>query len=103
MYKPRRGNIVPPKDSLCMEVQRNQKAGYCETCPQCDYEIEYADHSSSMGVLARDELHLMIANGSLTKLNFIFGYILFHFPPTLFTIVYIFDFDIKMLVSANCL
>lgn len=59
-----------------MEVQRNQKAGYCETCDQCDYEIEYADHSSSMGVLATDNLLLMVANGSLTKLNFIFGYIL---------------------------
>uniref|UniRef100_A0A6M2EEH5 Peptidase A1 domain-containing protein n=1 Tax=Populus davidiana TaxID=266767 RepID=A0A6M2EEH5_9ROSI len=72
-YKPRRGNIVPPKDLLCMEVQRNQKAGYCETCDQCDYEIEYADHSSSMGVLATDKLLLMVANGSQAKLNFIFG------------------------------
>ncbi|CAK7349750.1 unnamed protein product [Dovyalis caffra] len=73
LYKPRRGNIVPPKDLLCMDVQRNQKAGYCEACEQCDYEIEYADHSSSMGVLATDKLHLMVANGSLTKLNFVFG------------------------------
>ncbi|XP_021657347.2 aspartyl protease APCB1-like isoform X1 [Hevea brasiliensis] len=75
LYKPRRDNIVTPKDALCMELQRNQKAGtgYCEMCQQCDYEIEYADHSSSMGVLARDELHLTMANGSSTKLNFIFG------------------------------
>ncbi|KAJ6293658.1 hypothetical protein OIU76_021841 [Salix suchowensis] len=73
LYKPRRGNIVPPKDLLCMDVQRNQKDRYCETCNQCDYEIEYADHSSSMGVLATDKLLLMVANGSLTKLNFIFG------------------------------
>ncbi|WCJ21978.1 Eukaryotic aspartyl protease family protein [Euphorbia peplus] len=74
LYKPRKNNILPPKDSLCLELQRNQNAG-CEggTCQQCDYEIEYADHSSSMGVLARDELNLMMANGSSTKLNFIFG------------------------------
>lgn len=57
-----------------MEIQRNHKPGYCETCQQCDYEIEYADHSSSMGVLARDELHLTIENGSLTKPNVVFGY-----------------------------
>ncbi|KAJ9187297.1 hypothetical protein P3X46_002770 [Hevea brasiliensis] len=73
LYKPKRDNIVTPKDSLCMELKRNQMPGYCDTCQQCDYEIEYADHSSSMGVLARDELHLMMANGSSTKLNFIFG------------------------------
>lgn len=74
MYKPRRGNLVPPKDSLCAEVHRNQKTQYCEACDQCDYEIEYADQSSSIGVLARDELHLLIANGSVTKLNVVFGY-----------------------------
>ncbi|XP_065860710.1 aspartyl protease APCB1 [Euphorbia lathyris] len=75
LYKPRKNNILPPKDSLCLELQRNQNAGYCEggTCQQCDYEIGYADHSSSMGVLARDELNLMMTDGSSTKLNFIFG------------------------------
>ncbi|KAL5748915.1 hypothetical protein ACOSP7_025955 [Xanthoceras sorbifolium] len=73
LYKPSKGKIIPSKDSLCMEIQKNQKAGYCETCQQCDYEIEYADRSSSMGVLARDELHLVIANGSLSKLNVVFG------------------------------
>ncbi|XP_021905719.1 aspartyl protease APCB1 [Carica papaya] len=73
LYKPRRGNLVPPKDSLCAEVHRNQKTQYCEACDQCDYEIEYADQSSSIGVLARDELHLLIANGSVTKLNVVFG------------------------------
>ncbi|KAJ4830538.1 hypothetical protein Tsubulata_032097 [Turnera subulata] len=75
LYKPRRGNLVPSKDLLCMEVQRSLKSGYCETetCQQCDYEIDYADHSSSMGVLARDELHLTTSNGSLTKSDFIFG------------------------------
>ncbi|KAK4766084.1 hypothetical protein SAY87_007726 [Trapa incisa] len=57
LYKPKSSKIVPPRDSLCKEVQK-QRTEYCPTCRQCDYEIEYADHSSSMGVLARDELHL---------------------------------------------
>ncbi|GLT33665.1 hypothetical protein SLA2020_082310 [Shorea laevis] len=73
LYKPTRRNILPPKDTMCFEVQKNQKPGYCETCQQCDYEIEYADHSSSLGVLATDELYLMTANGSLNKLNLVFG------------------------------
>ncbi|KAF8022512.1 hypothetical protein BT93_F0126 [Corymbia citriodora subsp. variegata] len=73
LYKPKRGKIVMPKDSLCKEVQRSEGTKYCETCQQCDYEIEYADHSSSMGVLARDELHLSTTNGSLAKANVVFG------------------------------
>lgn len=72
LYKPTRGNLVPYKDFLCMEVNRDQ-AGYCETCQQCDYEIQYADKSSSLGVLARDELHLRMANGTWTNLNVVFG------------------------------
>lgn len=73
LYKPTRDNILPSKDSLCMDVQRNQEAGYCESCQQCDYEIHYADQSSSLGVLARDELHLIMENGSWTNLNVVFG------------------------------
>ncbi|XP_065045057.1 aspartyl protease APCB1-like [Musa acuminata AAA Group] len=73
LYKPRKGNLVLPKDSLCLEVQKNQNNHYCDSCHQCDYEIEYADHSSSMGVLATDEMHLIAANGDRAKLNFVFG------------------------------
>ncbi|PON36818.1 Aspartic peptidase [Parasponia andersonii] len=73
LYKPNRGNIVPPKDSLCTEIQRNQKTGHCETCEQCDYEIRYADSSSSLGVLAKDELRLTMKNGSLTNVDVVFG------------------------------
>ncbi|KAL8056699.1 hypothetical protein ABFX02_04G136100 [Erythranthe guttata] len=72
-YKPVKANIIPPKDSYCSEIQRNEKTKECDSCLQCDYEIEYADHSSSMGVLARDELHLNIANGSLAKSKVVFG------------------------------
>ncbi|GMQ11251.1 hypothetical protein CsSME_00053953 [Camellia sinensis var. sinensis] len=72
LYKPTKGQIIPSKDSLCFEVQRNQKT-YCQTCLQCDYEIEYADQSSSIGVLTRDELHLTVANGSVTQSSVVFG------------------------------
>ncbi|KAL5544756.1 hypothetical protein UlMin_008540 [Ulmus minor] len=73
LYKPTRGSLVPSKDSLCMEIQRNLKDGHCETCQQCDYEIQYADSSSSLGVLAKDELHLVMPNGSLTNIDVTFG------------------------------
>lgn len=57
-----------------MEVQRNYNGDQCATCHQCDYEIQYADQSSSLGVLVKDEFTLKFSNGSLTKLNAIFGY-----------------------------
>lgn len=73
LYKPTKSNIVPSTDSICSEVQKNQRNGYPESSQQCDYEIQYADHSSSLGVLIRDELQLTATNGSKTKFNFVFG------------------------------
>ncbi|KAJ0981354.1 hypothetical protein J5N97_009609 [Dioscorea zingiberensis] len=73
LYKPTKGKIVPSRDLLCVEVQSNQNFGRCDSCEQCDYEIEYADLSSSMGVLARDDMNLITANNDLAKLNFVFG------------------------------
>lgn len=73
LYKPSRSKIVSPKDLLCTEIQRNLKTTYCDTCQQCDYQIEYADHSSSIGVLAKDKLTLLVSNGSLAKLDTVFG------------------------------
>ncbi|KAL9254287.1 Aspartyl protease APCB1-like protein [Drosera capensis] len=73
LYKPSRSKIVSPKDLLCTEIQRNLKTTYCDSCHQCDYQIEYADHSSSIGVLAKDKLTLLVSNGSLAKLDTVFG------------------------------
>ncbi|CAN6478794.1 unnamed protein product [Victoria cruziana] len=73
LYRPSKGKIVPPGDSLCIELQADKNHKYCDACHQCDYEMTYADHGSSMGVLARDSLMLMIANGTLTRTTFVFG------------------------------
>ncbi|PKA65142.1 Aspartic proteinase Asp1 [Apostasia shenzhenica] len=72
-YKPTKSKIVHPKDSLCQEIQRDQNQGSCDSCNQCDYEIEYADRSSTMGVLARDELQLSMSNGDKPNFKFVFG------------------------------
>ncbi|XP_020159482.1 aspartyl protease APCB1 [Aegilops tauschii subsp. strangulata] len=71
LYKPAKENIVPPKDSHCQELQGNQD--YCDTCKQCDYEIAYADRSSSAGVLARDNMRLITADGERQNMDFVFG------------------------------
>ncbi|PHT46157.1 hypothetical protein CQW23_15315 [Capsicum baccatum] len=73
LYKPRNVNMIPPRNPYCVEVQENLRSKYCDNCHQCDYEIEYADHSSSLGVLAKDELQLVLANGTGTKPNVVFG------------------------------
>lgn len=72
LYKPSKGNIVRPKDSLCLEVQSSQNNEHCGSCQQCDYEVEYADGSSSMGVLARDDVKL-VANDNMMESKFVFG------------------------------
>lgn len=71
LYKPGKGKIIPPRDSFCQELQGNQN--YCDTCKQCDYEITYADRSSSVGVLARDNMQLIAADGERENLDFVFG------------------------------
>ncbi|VVB00810.1 unnamed protein product [Arabis nemorensis] len=71
LYKPRKGMLVRSAEPLCVEIQRNQMT--CENCEQCDYEIQYADQSSSMGVLTKDEFRLNLHNGSLAELDIVFG------------------------------
>ncbi|KAJ9542348.1 hypothetical protein OSB04_028854 [Centaurea solstitialis] len=72
-YKPESGNILSSKDSFCFDVQRTTKGGYCDSCHQCDYEIEYADHSSSLGVLSKDNLRLVDVNGTSVDSKVIIG------------------------------
>ncbi|XP_052158525.1 aspartyl protease APCB1-like [Oryza glaberrima] len=71
LYKPEKPNVVPPRDSYCQELQGNQNYG--DTSKQCDYEITYADRSSSMGILARDNMQLITADGERENLDFVFG------------------------------
>ncbi|KAK3128929.1 hypothetical protein QOZ80_6BG0468400 [Eleusine coracana subsp. coracana] len=69
LYKPAQGNIIPGSDSSCQEVQGNPS----DTSKQCDYDILYADQSSSLGVLARDNMQLITEDGERTNLDVVFG------------------------------
>ncbi|ERM94054.1 hypothetical protein AMTRI_Chr04g250710 [Amborella trichopoda] len=73
LYNPSKQNLVPSKDPFCLEVQVNDKGKFAGASHQCDYDIEYADQSSSMGVLVRDDLQLMITNGTVIKTGLVFG------------------------------
>lgn len=46
----------------------------CESADDhCQYEIEYADHGSSLGVLVNDNVPLKLTNGSLAAPRITFG------------------------------
>ncbi|KAJ1388122.1 Xylanase inhibitor, C-terminal [Sesbania bispinosa] len=73
LYKPH-GNLVKCGDPLCAAVQSVPSHHQC-TNPnaQCDYEIKYADHGTSLGVLVRDNIPLQSTNGSLLRPMVAFG------------------------------
>lgn len=83
LYKPK-NNRVPCASSLCQAIQNNN----CDIpTEQCDYEVEYADLGSSLGVLLSDYFPLRLNNGSLLQPRIAFGcgydqkYLGPHSPP----------------------
>ncbi|KAI9113301.1 hypothetical protein K1719_015826 [Acacia pycnantha] len=71
-YRPNK-NLVPCGDQLCGGVQ-SSPSHHCQSPnDQCDYEVEYADHGSSMGVLVRDSIPLRLTNGSVLSPRVAFG------------------------------
>ncbi|KAJ6289128.1 hypothetical protein OIU76_025013 [Salix suchowensis] len=55
-YKPS-NNLVAWKDPICQSLHADGDQR-CENPGQCDYEVEYADGGSSLGVLVRDAFNL---------------------------------------------
>ncbi|KAL6208302.1 hypothetical protein ACLB2K_019253 [Fragaria x ananassa] len=72
LYKPK-NNLVQCEDPLCSAF--HLPASYpCNTpSDQCDYEVEYADQGSSLGVLVRDYFPLKFTNGSQLGPRLAFG------------------------------
>ncbi|KAE8665750.1 Splicing factor U2af large subunit A [Hibiscus syriacus] len=61
LYQPT-NDLVPCKTPLCDAL--HPPGDYkCESPDQCDYEVEYADGGSSLGVLVRDVFSLNYTNG----------------------------------------
>ncbi|CAL5206624.1 unnamed protein product [Lathyrus oleraceus] len=72
LYKPK-NNLVQCVDQLCAGVHLTSDY-HCDTPnDQCDYEVEYADHGSSLGVLVRDYVPLQFTNGSVLHPKIAFG------------------------------
>ncbi|RLM56311.1 aspartic proteinase Asp1-like [Panicum miliaceum] len=64
-YRPAQSNIVLASDPLCDRVQRNPN--------ECNYDINYADRSSSMGAYVRDSMQLTSEDSERDSIDIVFG------------------------------
>ncbi|KEH40514.1 putative nepenthesin [Medicago truncatula] len=72
LYKPS-NNLVQCVDQLCAAVHLTSDHHCSSPDEQCDYEVEYADQGSSLGVLVRDYVPLQFTNGSVIRPRIAFG------------------------------
>lgn len=84
-YKPL-NNALTCKDSMCTFPQHPQKFPCHDPSDQCDYEIEYADHGSSLGVLVKDDFPLQFLNGSTTRTSLVFGSVPFCYSKSIYNL-----------------
>ncbi|KAI4336467.1 hypothetical protein L6164_014990 [Bauhinia variegata] len=71
LYRPS-NDLVACRDPLCASLQPSDDYR-CDHPEQCDYEIEYADHYSTLGVLVRDIFLLNFTNGNQLKVRMALG------------------------------
>ncbi|PON79894.1 Aspartic peptidase [Trema orientale] len=65
LYRPS-NDLVACRDPLCLSLHA-PGTPTCENPSQCDYEVEYADGGSSLGVLVKDSFALNFTNGVQLK------------------------------------
>ncbi|RVX15987.1 Aspartic proteinase Asp1 [Vitis vinifera] len=71
-YKPNKGPITC-NDPMCSALHWPSKPPCKASHEQCDYEVSYADHGSSLGVLVHDIFSLQLTNGTLAAPRLAFG------------------------------
>ncbi|XP_020536881.1 aspartic proteinase Asp1 isoform X2 [Jatropha curcas] len=72
LYKPR-NNLVPCSNPFCSAMHSSENHQCESSNDQCDYEVQYADEGSSIGVLVSDHFPLRLMNGSLLNPVMAFG------------------------------
>lgn len=74
LYQPS-NDLVACRHPLCAAL--HPPGDYkCESPDQCDYEVEYADGGSSLGVLVRDVFSLNYTNGVRLSPRLALGFVL---------------------------
>ncbi|XP_075483909.1 LOW QUALITY PROTEIN: aspartic proteinase Asp1-like [Primulina tabacum] len=72
LYKPNR-NLITCLDPMCVSLHGPGNHDCPSPQEQCDYEIDYADHGSSLGVLIKDSFPLKFTNSSTITPHLAFG------------------------------
>ncbi|CAN1176131.1 Aspartic proteinase Asp1 [Linum perenne] len=72
LYKPG-NNVVTCSNVLCASIHADGKVNCPDPKEQCDYEVEYADQGSSLGVLVTDNFPLRLINGTWLSPRLGFG------------------------------
>ncbi|PIM99874.1 Aspartyl protease [Handroanthus impetiginosus] len=72
LYKPNK-NLITCLDPLCASLHGPGDHNCPAPQEQCDYQIDYADHGSSLGVLVKDSFPLKFTNGSTVAPQLAFG------------------------------
>ncbi|KAL8231033.1 hypothetical protein R6Q57_000811 [Mikania cordata] len=72
LYKPN-NDLVTCLDPLCASVHWPDTFDCKSPKDQCDYQVQYADHGSSLGLLVKDWFPLQHLNGSVAKPRLAFG------------------------------
>ncbi|KAG2666814.1 hypothetical protein I3760_15G082700 [Carya illinoinensis] len=73
LYKPKATNLVPCADPACTAMNAPENPKCKDPKDQCDYEVNYADHGSSFGVLVKDNFPVRLYNGSSFSPQLAFG------------------------------
>ncbi|KAG0565978.1 hypothetical protein KC19_7G028600 [Ceratodon purpureus] len=73
LYNPRKAKMVDCRTPVCARVQQGGAYECNGGVKQCDYDVEYADGSATMGVLMEDTLTVFLSNGSRSQTKAIIG------------------------------
>ncbi|XP_022773282.1 aspartic proteinase Asp1-like isoform X2 [Durio zibethinus] len=73
LYKPDKNILVPCNHPSCGAVHFPESPRCEKPDDQCDFEVDYVDHGSVMGVVVNDFFSLRLMNGSLIRPLLTFG------------------------------
>lgn len=73
MYDPKKAQLVDCRLPVCSRVQGGGSYACNNDVQQCDYDVEYADGSSTMGVLMEDFITIRLTNGSFSQTKAVIG------------------------------
>ncbi|EYU31771.1 hypothetical protein ABFS82_03G097200 [Erythranthe guttata] len=72
LYKPKQ-NLITCQDPICASLHEPGNHDCRSPHDQCDYQVDYADNGSSLGVMVKDSFPLKFTNGTTVAPQLAFG------------------------------